>query len=188
MFSSILALSLATTPAAMVNPQVELVVQGRGTVTVEIRKDQAPKLAAHFMDLVDAGFYNGLLFHRKVDGFVAQAGDPKSRTVTPAWARANPGEYGGTETLGDGGSGKSVTYEVNDLQHHKYSVGMALEAPMSDTGDSQFFINLADNHRLNGLYCVFGQVVKGMDVVDRIERGDRITRIRRVTASRAAGR
>lgn len=188
MFSSILALSLAATPAPMTNPLIEMAVQGRGTVTIEIRKDQAPKLAAHFMDLVDAGFYNGLLFHRKVDGFVAQAGDPKSRTVTPAWARAHPGEYGGTETLGDGGSGKSVTYEVNDLQHHKYSVGMALEAPMSDTGDSQFFINLADNHRLNGLYCVFGQVVKGMHVVDRIERGDRITRIRRVTASRAAGR
>lgn len=108
--------------------------------------------------------------------------------ASPRRGRVRIREYGGTETLGDGGSGKSVTYEVNDLQHHKYSVGMALEAPMSDTGDSQFFINLADNHRLNGLYCVFGQVVKGMHVVDRIERGDRITRIRRVTASRAAGR
>ncbi len=147
---------------------------------MEMRPDQAPLLVGHVLRLVDSGFYDGLLIHRKVPGFVVQAGDPASRRVTPGWARKNPGERGGTKTLGDGGSGRTVRFEINDLTHRKYTVGMALEAPMSDTGDSQWFINLADNARLNGMYVVFAEVTAGRDVVDRLERGDRILSARRV--------
>lgn len=163
-------------PAQVVEtePHVILDVQGRGRIQVRLRSDESPLLVAHFVKLVQADFYDGLLFHRKVDGFVIQAGDPKTRGLSPAWARAHPGEYGGTEGYGDGGSGTTVAYRINNLTHKKYTMGMALEAPMSDTADSQFFINLADNFRLNGLYEVFGEVVSGYEVVDRVERGDRI--------------
>jgi cyclophilin family peptidyl-prolyl cis-trans isomerase len=153
-------------------------VEGRGKFVVEIRKDQAPQLSAHFLGLVRRGFYNRLLFHRKVDNFVIQAGDPKSRSWTPERARSKPGPMGGTEGMGDGGSGKNVPYEINDLTHEKHTIGMALEAPMSNTGDSQFFINLKDNFRLNGLYCVFGRVTEGEEVVESVQRGDRITSVK----------
>lgn len=168
----------STTQRERKQPYVELIVQGRGSIVIELRPDQAPKLVKHFIGLVDSEFYNGMLFHRKVENFVLQAGDPGSKKWTPEKARKNPGESGGTEGLGDGGSGQTVPFEINDLVHDKYTIGMALESPMSDTGDSQFFINLKDNHRLNGLYVVFGRVVQGFDVVDKSERGDRIKAIK----------
>lgn len=159
---------------------VSFEVEKRGSFVVELRPDQAPKLVAHFLSLVDSGFYDKMLFHRKVDNFVIQAGDPKSKAKSSSWAVKNPGEMGGTKTLGDGGSGKTVPYEINDLTHVKHSVGMALEGPMTDTGDSQFFINLKDNFRLNGMYCVFGMVVEGNAVISKIQRGDRIVKVKRV--------
>lgn len=163
-------------------PQVVVTVEGRGAFTMELYPDQAPKLVTHFLGLVDKKFYDGMLFHRKVDGFVLQAGDPKSKGMTPEEARRKPGESGGTAGIGDGGSGKTVPFEINDLVHTKFTVGMALEAPMSDTGDSQFFINLADNRRLDGRYVVFAKVISGTDVVMRCQRGDRIRSIARVQA------
>lgn len=155
-------------------------VVGRGTVVMELYPEQAPKLCEHVLGLVRDKFYDGMLIHRKVPDFVIQTGDPHSKKVTVKWARKNPGEYGGTRTLGDGGSGKSVKYEINDLVHEKFSVGMALESPMDDSGDSQFFINLKDNFRLNGMYEVFAKVTSGQDVVMKIERGDKIKSIKRI--------
>ena len=171
---------LATLALNSSRPLVAFDVQGRGQFVMELRPDQAPKLCAHFLGLVESGFYDGMLVHRKVPGFVVQSGDSASKRVSTAWARKNPGDRGGTKNLGAGGSGKSVPFEINDLVHDRYTVGMALESPMDDSGDSQFFINLANNHRLNGMYVVFASVVKGRSVVDRIERGDRIVRARRV--------
>jgi peptidyl-prolyl cis-trans isomerase B (cyclophilin B) len=161
-------------------PHVAIEVQGRGTIVVRLEKAHAPKLVSHFLGLVDRKFYDGMLWHRKVENFVIQTGDPASRDKTPEWARARPGERGGTRGLGDGGSGTSVPFEINDLVHDRYTVGMALESPMDDSGDSQFFINLKANHRLNGMYVVFGTTVSGQRVVDAVERGDRILTVRRV--------
>ncbi len=174
----------SSTQAQRKMPCVEMVVEGRGSIVVELRPDQAPKLVKHFLGLVDSEFYDGMLFHRKVDNFVIQSGDPASKKWTPEKARKNPGESGGTEGLGDGGSGRTVPFEINDLVHDKYTIGMALESPMSATGDSQFFINLKDNHRLNGMYEVFGRVVEGFDVVDKVQRGDRIKVVRRTKSPR----
>ena len=159
---------------------VEVKVQGRGSFTMELYAERAPKLVAHFLDLVNKKFYDGMLWHRKVNNFVIQTGDPASKKVSPEQARKKPGEMGGTEGLGDGGSGTTVPFEINDLRHAKYMVGMALESPMSDTGDSQFFVNLKDNFRLDGSYCVFGRVAKGMDIIDKIERGDKIIYIKKL--------
>lgn len=161
-------------------PQIEMAVEGRGSVFIELRPDQAPNLTKHVMELVDRKFYDRQLIHRKVDNFVIQSGDPTSKKVSVAYARKHKGKMGEVPGLGDAGSGRSVPFEINDLTHEKYTIGMALESPMDDSGDSQFFINLKDNFRLNGMYEVFGKVVKGQSVVDKIQRGDRIRFIRRV--------
>lgn len=181
MITAALACAAAISPPkAEPRPLVEMMVQNRGRVVLELRPDQAPKLTKHFLGLVGDGFYDNILFHRKVDGFVIQSGDPGTRGLSPAWARKNPGQMGGTEGHGSGGSGTNVPYEINELRHWKHTMGMALEAPMSDTGDSQFFINLDYNMRLYGKYCVFGRVYKRGDVVDSIQRGDRITHMKRI--------
>jgi cyclophilin family peptidyl-prolyl cis-trans isomerase len=72
---------------------------------------------------------------------------------------------------------QSIPYEINKLTHEVGTLGVALKAPNTDTGSSQFFINLAANHTLDGRYCVFGKVARGMDVVNKIQVGDIIERI-----------
>lgn len=181
--AGVILLSAAVPGSTQATPEyawVEMTVQGRGKMVWQVFLKDSPKISNHFLQLVDKKFYDGLLIHRKVKDFVVQSGDPGSRKMTPDQARAKPGEMGGTAGLGDGGSGKNISFEINDRRHEKYSVGMALEAPMSNTGDSQFFINLKDNFRLDGSYVVFAKVVRGMDVVDSLERGDRIVRIKRL--------
>jgi peptidyl-prolyl cis-trans isomerase B (cyclophilin B) len=174
MLAAIAAAALFAAP----RPQVQFQVEGRGSFVMELRPDEAPKLCAHFVKLVEDKYYDRLLIHRKVNDFVVQAGCDKTRGKSPAWARKNPGEMGGTKGVGEGGSGTTVPFEINNLDHTKYTVGMALEAPMSDTGDSQWFINLAKNSRLYGSYVVFAEVTKGRHVVDKLQRGDRITSAR----------
>lgn len=141
---------------------------------MELFADTAPKTVAHFVEITEKGFFDGLLLHRRVEGFVLQAGDSKSRGWFPDDAVARPGLMSATESLGDGGSGRSVPFEKGAGHHARGTVGMALESPGDDSGDSQWFINLAENTRLDGKYCVFGKVVKGMDVVDKAKRGDLI--------------
>ena len=167
-------------PGGTARPVVEVSIQDRGVFFIEMNPDQAPKLVAHVMHLIDGRFYDKMLFHRKVDNFVIQTGDPKSKRVSVKYARKHRGKMGEVPGLGEGGSGKNVPFEINDLTHERYSVGMALESPMDDSGDSQFFVNLKDNFRLNGMYEVFGKVVKGQAVVDKVQRGDRILHMRRV--------
>lgn len=152
-------------------------VDGRGSFVMELDQVAAPRTCAHILNLVRKGFYDGQLFHRRVDGFVLQGGDPVSKNWTPAEARKKPGERGGTDGLGDGGSGTSVKFEKNTLSHLKGTVGIALESPGDDSGDSQFFINLADNKRLDGKYVVFAKITSGMDVVERTRRGDLLRKI-----------
>ncbi|MCH8979341.1 MAG: peptidylprolyl isomerase [Armatimonadetes bacterium] len=152
----------------------------RGVYEIELYPDKAPLLVAHFLNLVDEKFYDHMLFHRVVDDWVAQTGDPESKSLT--WEQvqnATVGSYGQIEGLGDGGSGKTVPFEDNDVSHLPGVVGMALESPASDTGDSQFFINLEDNSRLDHKYTAFGKVTVGLDRIKSIRRGDAIIWLRR---------
>lgn len=144
---------------------------------MELDQLAAPRTCAHILKLAKDKFFDGQLFHRRVDGFVLQGGDPESKKWTPAEAKAKPGPMGGTLDMGEGGSGTKVKFEKNGLSHVRGAVGIALESPGDNSGDSQFFINLADNKRLDGKYVVFAHVVRGMDVVDRTRRGDLIRRV-----------
>ncbi|MGV3519419.1 HEAT repeat domain-containing protein [Luteitalea sp.] len=128
----------------------------KGTVQVELAVLDAPLTVENFITLARKGYFNGLQIHRVVPAFVVQDGDPRGD--------------------GSGGPGYSIRDELNDRPYTRGTVGMALSGP--DTGGSQWFVTHAPQPHLEGRYTVFGQVVSGMDVVDRLEVGDTITRVR----------
>lgn len=121
-----------------------------GEVIIEMNPEIAPNHVARIKELVRSGFYNGLKFHRVIDGFMAQTGCP----------------YG----TGTGGSGKKLKAEFNRTPHQRGTVSMA-RSMMPDSADSQFFICFADCSWLDGQYTVWGQVTSGMEFVDMIKKG-----------------
>ena len=123
-----------------------------GMVTIEMRPDLAPKHVARIKELVRQGFYDGLTFHRVIGGFMAQGGDPKG--------------------TGTGGSGQNIPAEFSDEPHVRGTLSMARSSD-PDSADSQFFIVLASSRFLDGKYTVWGKVVKGMEFVGKIKRGDK---------------
>jgi cyclophilin family peptidyl-prolyl cis-trans isomerase len=151
-----------------------LTVENRGDITVEFYPKTAPKTVAHIVNLIKSKFYDGILVHRVVEGFVVQAGDPKTRQFRKEQLAGKSDEEVAAMGLGTGGSGESVPFETSPLPNIPGAMAMALSAPRSDTGDSQWFINLAANNPLDGDYCVFGKVIQGMDVVEKIQQGDTI--------------
>lgn len=123
-----------------------------GRVTIRMRPDLAPKHVARIKELVREGFYDGLSFHRVIDGFMAQTGDPKGNGI--------------------GGSGVNIEAEFSDAPFVRGTVGMA-RAQHPDSADSQFFIMFDDGRFLDGQYTVWGEVTDGMDFVDNIKKGSR---------------
>ena len=166
------------------NPEVVMQVEGRGAMTIELYQKDAPKTVDHFLKLVKKKFYNGILFHRVIPGFVAQAGDPNSRKIKGSLIR-NLSDQQVFERyhLGAGGSGVNIPFEQNSLTNQPGTLAMALSQPQSNTADSQFFINLVYNASLDGNYCVFGKVVKGMKVLKSIRQGDRILTVKLLVVS-----
>jgi peptidyl-prolyl cis-trans isomerase A (cyclophilin A) len=122
----------------------------QGTFKVELFEDQAPKTTKNFSDLVKEGFYNGVIFHRVIDGFMIQGGDPTG--------------------TGRGGPGYTIPDEfAKGLRHGSEGIlSMANAGP--NTGGSQFFITLAATPWLDGKHAIFGKVVEGMDVVRKIAK------------------
>ena len=153
-------------------------VKGLAPIEFQLYPKAAPKTVANFISLCKSGFYNGLLFHRVVPGFVAQTGDPQSRHVKGSdIANISAQEAGQKYGLGQNGSDKTIPFEENDLKNVAGAMAMALSSPKSNTGTSQFFINFTYNNYLDGKYCVFGRVVKGLQTAMSIKQGDRITSI-----------
>jgi peptidyl-prolyl cis-trans isomerase B (cyclophilin B) len=174
-FTSLVMLTGAATMAhAADNPKVTLTVENRGDIVLELYQSDAPKTVAHFLALVNKKFYDGILFHRVRPGFMAQVGDPKTKGMDASKIRSLSDEELGVAGIGGGGSGQNIPFETNNRTHEPGTIAMALNAPASATGDSQFFINLVSNHRLDAQYCVFGKVIKGMDVVKSLQQGDKI--------------
>lgn len=131
----------------------EIVVQDYGTIKVELDANQAPITVQNFIDLANSGFYDGLTFHRIIEGFMIQGGDPNGD--------------------GTGGSGHTIRGEFtqngvnNTLSHTRGAISMARSSAMN-SASSQFFIVHEDSTYLDGSYAVFGYVTEGMDVVDAI--------------------
>ena len=123
----------------------------KGPVTIAMRPDLAPRHVARVKELVRGGFYDGLVFHRVIDGFMAQTGCP----------------YGS----GTGGSGQKLNAEFSKEKHVRGTVSMA-RSQSPDSGDSQFFICFEDSKWLDGQYTVWGKVSAGMENVDKIKRGE----------------
>lgn len=127
-----------------------------GEIVAELFPASAPKTVANFVDLANAGFFNGLVWHRIVKGFVIQSGDPQTKSG------------GGNRRLwGTGSSSQTVPLEISSLRNDTGYLGMARSRD-PNSGSSQFYINLADNAFLNGQYTVFGKVITGLDAAQAI--------------------
>ncbi|CEK19608.1 peptidylprolyl isomerase [Chthonomonas calidirosea] len=158
-----LALSFrCPTPAFAADPEVALHFANKGTVVIELFPKQAPKTVAHILELVRKKFYNGIKVHRVEPGFVVQLGDPETKGLPPSQFA--------THAIGTHGSGTTVPLEAG-LPNNKGTVGLA-RTQDPNSGDSQFYFNLSNNNFLDGKYCVFGKVVRGMNVVEHLQIGD----------------
>ncbi len=137
---------------ADLDPENTLILETtKGKATIALRPDLAPNHVARIKELAREGFYDGTPFHRVIEGFMAQGGDPTG--------------------TGMGGSGKKLKAEFNSGKHVRGTCSMA-RAQSPDSADSQFFICFDDAAFLNGQYTVWGEVVEGMDNIDKIKRGE----------------
>jgi peptidyl-prolyl cis-trans isomerase B (cyclophilin B) len=125
----------------------------KGTVKLELWEDKAPNTVINFVSLANSGRYDGVEFHRVIDGFMAQTGDVQHKK-------------------GTGGPGYTIPAEFDDSLKHTRGVLSMARASDPDSGGSQFFIMFAESPHLDGKYAAFGKVIEGMDVIDKIQRGD----------------
>jgi cyclophilin family peptidyl-prolyl cis-trans isomerase len=148
------------------NPEDTLILETtHGTVVIAMRPDLAPNHVARIKELARDGFYDGVVFHRVIDGFMAQTGDPTG--------------------TGTGGSGKKLKAEFSKEKHVRGTASMA-RAQNPDSGDSQFFICFDDAPFLNGQYTVWGAVIEGMDNIDKIKRGEPVRDPDRIVSAKVA--
>lgn len=134
------------------DPENTLIMEmSHGQVIIELRPDLAPNHCARIKELARQNFYDGIVFHRVIDGFMAQTGDPTG--------------------TGTSGSGQNLDAEFSDAPHVRGTASMA-RAMDPNSADSQFFICFDDAGFLDGQYTVWGQVIEGMENVDKIKRGE----------------
>lgn len=137
-----------------------------GKIVIETFVDKAPKHVARIGELAEEGFYDGLIFHRVIDGFMAQGGCP--------------------DGTGMGGSDKNLSAEFNDVNHQEGICSMA-RAQSPDSASSQFFICLADASFLDGQYTAWGKVVEGMEHVHALNKGEPPASPSKIVSFRKAG-
>ncbi len=137
--------------------RIATIVTEKGTIKFELYEKQVPITTQNFIELAQRGFYDGLTFHRVEPGFVVQGGDPKGD--------------------GTGGSEKKIPLEINaTLSHIKGAVGMA-RSNDRNSATSQFYITLGDAKFLDNNYAVFGQVIAGQDIAEKITKGDKMIKV-----------
>jgi peptidylprolyl isomerase len=152
--------------AAIKDPENTLIMETtKGTVVIEMRPDLAPGHVAQIKELTRAKFYDGIVFHRVIDGFMAQTGCPHG--------------------TGTGGSGKKLKAEFSGESHERGVVSMA-RAQNPDSADSQFFICFDDASFLDRQYTVWGKVIEGMENVDKIKRGEPVRDPDKIVTMRVA--
>ncbi|MBO9444721.1 peptidylprolyl isomerase [Ruegeria sp. R14_0] len=162
MYKLAAAFALLASPALATGLEIEIEGEGaNGTVTIDLFDDIAPKHVEQISALAAEGKYDGVVFHRVIDGFMAQTGDVEHGRLGGDMRRA-----------GTGGSDRpNLPAEFSDFNYDRGVVGMA-RAQDPNSANSQFFIMFAPGPFLNGQYTVVGQVTDGMDVVDAIKRGE----------------
>ncbi len=126
-----------------------------GTMVLELFEKDAPGTVANFEKLVSEGFYDGLTFHRVIPNFMIQGGCPNG--------------------TGSGGPGYKIPCEINSNKHLRGSLSMAHAGP--NTGGSQFFVCHAPQPHLDGVHTVFGRVTEGVEIVDKVRGGDKMTKV-----------
>ena len=145
------------TKSAEVKMKIAVIETDKGIIKAELYTDKAPITTKNFIELAGSGFYNGLTFHRVEPGFVVQGGDPKGD--------------------GTGGSEKNIQLEISqELKHVKGALGMA-RSQDPNSASSQFYITLAPAPFLDGNYAVFGKVIEGMEVAEKINIGDKMNKV-----------
>jgi cyclophilin family peptidyl-prolyl cis-trans isomerase len=147
------------------NDNTLILETSKGKVVIQMRPDLAPGHVARIKELVRDGFYDGIVFHRVIDGFMAQTGCPQG--------------------TGMGGSGKKLKAEFSKEKHVRGTASMA-RAQNPDSGDSQFFICFDDAPFLNGQYTVWGHVTEGMENIDKIKRGEPVQNPDKIISAKMA--
>lgn len=161
MRSLIFALSLMAGPALATGLTIEIEGEANGTVTIDLLEDVAPGHVEQITTLAAEGAYDGVVFHRVIEGFMAQTGDVQFGLI----------EGGDMRMAGTGGSDRAdLKAEFSDVPYDRGVVGMA-RSQNPDSANSQFFIMFEAGHFLNGQYTVVGRVTDGMDIVDAIKLG-----------------
>lgn len=159
------ALILASAPALADEPgpflDIEITGDATGIVTIDLNEEAAPNHTAQLVALAEAGMYNDVVFHRVIEGFMAQTGDVEFGKLGQDMRRAG---MGGSER-------PNVAAEFSDIPFDRGMVGMA-RSQSPDSANSQFFIMFDEGHFLNGQYTIIGKVTQGMDIVDAIKRGN----------------
>jgi peptidyl-prolyl cis-trans isomerase B (cyclophilin B) len=149
--------------------KVATIETNKGTLVAELYEADAPATVANFEKLANAGYYDGVLFHRVIPDFVVQGGDPLSRDLPV-----------GDRRIGTGGPGYHIKCETagNPRQHQVGAMSMAHAG--KDTGGSQFFLVLSEQNtrHLNDVHTVFGQITDGLDVLKKLQQNDSMTTVR----------
>lgn len=165
-----LLLALAPQAGNQVNPRVSIVVENRGTMVAELFPNEAPKTVARFIQLAKSGFYDGVRFHRVENEprpFIIVAGDPLTKSLPITDPK-----------VGTGGTGTRVPFEKNNVQFLNGTLGLVRDVRDKDSGDCQFFICNGDQRFLEHSYVGFGRVIQGLEVIPKVQVGDKITSIR----------
>lgn len=160
--------------------EVATIKTSKGSITVELYGKDAPVHVGNFVELADKGFYNGTKFHRFIEGFVVQGGDPDTKQATSEEVAAEAAKGEGQGRFGVGGPGYTIKGEfdptTNPRKHVKGALGMA-RGQSPDSAGSQFYFALEPLSQLDNSYTVFGLVTKGMDIVSSLRPGDTIESI-----------
>ena len=145
-------------------PKIATFETNKGTIVAELFDKEAPGTVANFEKLANSGFYDGTKFHRVIPNFMIQGGDPLSKT--------------GSGRVGTGGPGYTIKCETSRNTHKHIAGTLSMAHAGKDTGGSQFFICHSPQGHLDGVHTVFGQVTKGMDVVNAIKGNDEVKSVK----------
>jgi peptidylprolyl isomerase len=160
MFKTAAIMAVLATPALSAGLEIDLAGEANGTIVIDLFEETAPLHAAQITAIAESGSYDGVVFHRVIDGFMAQTGDVQNGVMGGDLSRAGTG----------GSEFADIPAEFSDLPFERGVVGMA-RSQNPNSANSQFFIMFEPGYFLNGQYTVVGQVTEGMDLVDTIKRG-----------------